>query len=260
MNMKYISSPRNDALKQYKKLSSSRRERTKQEQFVLEGVRLVTDCANASGCYPEQLFVTEEALGRFPDRLTEDFISHCADAAVISPECAAAISQTDTPQGVYAVCRMLPRRELSEYGGGRILIADDLQDPGNLGTIIRTADAFGLSLALCNCCDVYSPKTVRSAMGSILRVPVYRESFEDTIAALKAKGIRILAAVPSDTAVALGSCSLENTAVVIGNEGSGISAEHIALCDGCITIRMSGNAESLNAAVAAAIFMYSVSQ
>ncbi len=260
--VKYISSAQNESLKLYRKLSSSKKDRISRGQFVLEGVRLVSDCTKAAEkkYLPEYLFVTEEALERYPDRLTEDFLQSCGHTAIISKEAAAAISLTDTPQGVYAICSMPEKKDISGFDAAneRLLILDDLQDPGNLGTIIRTADAFGISLALCSCCDVYSPKTVRSAMGSIFRVRFYHDSFESVTAKLRSDNVRVLASVLSEDAAYLGECSLADTAVVIGNEGSGMPPEHISMCDGGLTIKMRSGIDSLNAAMAAGIIMYSM--
>lgn len=254
--MKIISSPHNDIIKQYKKLCSSKKERDRSGLFVLEGVRLVTDCTVP----PEQLLFTEAAKERYADRLTDGFITGCKSAAVISDDVARTIAETENSQGVFAVCRKPSPRSVSEYGGEPLLILDNLQDPGNMGTIMRTAEAFGVSLCLCGCCDEFSPKAVRSAMGAAMRVTVYHDTFENAVSLLKAKNKSVAAAVLSDNAEILGTIPLDSTVIVIGNEGSGIPEEHTALCDKSIIIPMSGGAESLNAAMAAGIFIWELSK
>ena len=247
--MDHISSSKNDMIKRYRRLCESKRERTRSGLFVLEGARLVSDCIG-NGFIPENIFIEEGLEDKYR------FAAYNARTVTISHEVSRSISQTVTPQGIYAVCRLPEKKPIDRFGGGSLLILDDLQDPGNLGTIIRTADAFGVSLALCGCCDEFSPKTVRSAMGSVFRVTMYSDTFENTVKHLRSAGMKVYASVIDSNAVSVLDADLSSAAVVIGNEGSGMPAEHISMCDEGITIKMHGSINSLNAAMAAGIFIW----
>ena len=143
----------------------------------------------------------------------------------------------------------------------RVLLLDRLQDTGNIGTIIRTADAFGIdAIYEDGSADVYNPKTIRSAMGSIFRIPVISADFTELILRLRSEGMTVYASELYGEVVSVSDCSFENAAVVIGNEGNGVRREIAKLCDKSVMIPMSGGAESLNAAIAAAIFMYKMSE
>ena len=148
--------------------------------------------------------------------------------------------------------------DLRKIVNGKYILLDSLQDSGNIGTIIRTAEALGVSGVIMSpdCADIYSPKTVRSAMGSLFRLPVYRCELTETISAMKEAGFGVYAAVLNEGAEKAGSTDLSgNAAVVIGNEGSGVSEAVIKCCTGGIYIPIE-RAESLNASVAAAILCW----
>lgn len=174
------------------------------------------------------------------------------------------IAQTETSQGIMAVVR---KRDVSEEkfaalisrGSGNVAVLDRLQDPGNIGTIIRTADAAGYAgiIAVKGTGDVYSPKTVRAAMGSVMRVPVYHaEDAEECIELLRGAGKRIVGTDIDAEKYYFEEDMKENTAVIIGNEGGGMSEEFRKGSDVNVKIPMAGAIDSLNAAVAAGILMY----
>ncbi|MBQ7783841.1 MAG: RNA methyltransferase, partial [Oscillospiraceae bacterium] len=142
--------------------------------------------------------------------------------------------------------------------GGRYLILDNIQDPGNMGTMLRTADACGIDAVItCSCCDIYNPKVVRSAMGSLMRVTVIDDDINSAADILHSKNVPIFAAVVDSTALSLKQCDFsQGGAVMIGNEGNGLSPDHIALADIPMTIKMHGQINSLNAAMAAGIIMW----
>ena len=126
-----------------------------------------------------------------------------------------------------------------------------------MGTILRTADAFGISgVVLDGCADPYNPKTVRAAMGSLFRVSICSQTMQEAIAALRERKIPTYAAVLSKQAIPLTQISLKRAAIVIGNEGNGVSDDAAALCDGHVILPMSGVTESLNASIAAGIVMW----
>ena len=170
----------------------------------------------------------------------------------------AALADTKSPQGILFTCRgrelALPQR-LPE---GCWLVLDGVQDPGNVGTIWRTADAFGgAGLILCNgCADPWSPKVVRSTMGAIFRLPVYEGTVAEAAAAVKRGGVPLCAAALGENTRDLREAPLRDCALVIGSEGRGVSEEMLALCDGTVKIPMVERCESLNAAAAAAVALW----
>ncbi|MFI3207380.1 MAG: RNA methyltransferase, partial [Clostridia bacterium] len=169
---------------------------------------------------------------------------------------ASLLSDTKNPQGVFALCSF---SEKNASINGKVLVMENLQDPGNIGTIFRTAEALGIEtlVLLGDCCDVYSPKVIRSTMGAIFRVNFLKaEDFNTFFSLLKNADYQCFAAVPSDKAENVTKLNFsEKTAVFIGNEGNGLSE----ICKSTlknITIPMNGNAESLNASIAASIIMW----
>ena len=140
----------------------------------------------------------------------------------------------------------------------RVLALEELQDPGNVGTVLRTADAFGVYLVVLleGCADLYAPKTVRASMGAVFRQAAVRMDAEAFVSFCREKNLPLWGAALTDTARDLRSVPLDPAAVLIGSEGHGLSRELLRACDGEIIIPMSGEAESLNAAVAAAIVMW----
>lgn len=169
-----------------------------------------------------------------------------------------AISQVDSPQNVIFLCALEQQKEI--YNGPPILL-DGVADPGNMGTVIRTAVAFGHPLIVGDgSADIYSPKVVRSAMGALFRADIRVENLQNAIPRIKRDGVRVLAATLSEKSGTLGSENMRNTAIVIGNEANGVSPAVCSICDGEIMIPMRGGCESLNAAVAASIFMWEMAK
>jgi len=145
---------------------------------------------------------------------------------------------------------------IDRFGGTRILL-DGVQDPGNVGTIIRTANAFGVGSVILtgDCADPYNPKTIRATMGAIFRQDI-RHMSGAALAGLKADGARFIGAAPGGRSKDASTVKLKRTIIAIGNEGRGLSGEVLALCNEIVTIPIAPECESLNAAVAAAILMY----
>ena len=156
------------------------------------------------------------------------------------------------------------KTELSDFVkcGGKYIVLNSLQDPLNIGTVIRTADALGINgVVLCKCCDLYNPKVVRGTMGSVFRIKTIETDFEDIISEFEEKGITSFAAVVDKSSQSLVDCDFSNgCAVVIGNEGNGLSKEDIELCDEKFTIKMHGSIESFNASTAATIILWEMSR
>lgn len=251
----------NSAVKLYRKLARSKKERYREGLFVLEGHRLVTD-ALRSGASFTHLFWTEEGYTRWNQETIQADLRETR-CALLSNELGTDLSQTEHSQGVYAICRMPRQPELSQLirPGGIYAVLHQLQDPGNAGMILRTADAMGLDGVIYSAsCDIYSPKVVRATMGSLFRVLVCcTAALEPVLEACREAGVESCAAVVSGAAELVGQCQFAaGTAAVIGNEGNGLPAEAIAACDRRITIPMHGTIESLNAAMAAGIILWEI--
>ncbi len=255
-----ITSNENSNVKLYIKLSESKKARDEHNQFTLEGSRLIKDAVLERSDI-QHIFATESAFER-----DKDFLWEYADRILlISDGVAKRLSNTKSDQGVFAIVNKSENKSLfSQNLKGKYVVLNNIQDPGNLGTILRTADAVGMSgVILCeNCCDLYNPKVVRSTMGSLFRLNIYIESeFCNVCRILKEQGIKTYAAVVSKQAGEIRSVEFDgNAAMVIGNEGNGLKDEHITLCDKCVTIEMNGNINSLNAGIAAAILMWEMTK
>lgn len=168
------------------------------------------------------------------------------------------VSPAQTPQGVLTVCGMPARTLPGQLPGKRYVVLDGVQDPGNVGTILRTADAFHADgvLLVNACADLYNPKTVRATMGAVFRCPAWNCSAEDLRAVLAASGLPLYgAALRADTADAR-AVDYSRCAIAIGSEGKGLSREVLAACEKTVLIPMSEHCESLNAAIAAAVLLW----
>jgi len=221
------------------KLRDSARARREQGLFFLEGYRLCMD-ALEHGFVPELLFCTDK--------------HDLSGALRISESVAQKLGDTVTPQGVFGVFKVV--RTAGGFASapicGKLIALENLQDPANLGAIARTAEALGIDdLVVSGGCDVYHPKALRASMGALLRLPV--TGVDNLPAWLQTCALPSFAAVPCNGE---GLTLPEHCVVVIGNEGNGLSESAIAACAHKITIPMRGRAESLNAAAAAAIFMW----
>ena len=257
--MECLTSRENPVIKQYRKLAQSRREREASGRFVMEGARLCSDAA-ACGIRIDTLLVSECA-DRYPDAV-QQLLKACSRTFSISDALAGYISDTEHPQGIFAIGE-IPQQTAALPKSGTCIFLDGLQDPGNLGTIIRTAESMGVDALLLSqgCPDCFSPKVVRSTMGSCFRQKIWRtENLSHTMKAMQGDGLLCYAATLTPDAVPLQKLPhIPFSGIVIGNEGNGVSDEVIECCDGRVYIPMGGAAESLNAAVAAAICMWELS-
>lgn len=261
--MTYISSRSNDNIKLFRKLSEQRKERTEKKLFTLEGVRLVADAAAENADF-HSIFATEGCLEKYSGYLSPVLDNFGGRLFVITEEIADYIAETRDSQGIFAICKIPDEKPLSDIisRGGKYIMLSDVRDPGNMGTIIRTADAVGTDAVICcGCCDIYNPKVTRSAMGSLMRMTIAVTDEDSAFAAFKAADITTFAAVVDSSAHKLTECSFSNgAAVLIGNEGNGLSAETADKCDVKMTIPMKGRANSLNAAMAAGIILWELSK
>lgn len=255
-----ITSNENANVKLYVKLSSSKKARDEHNKFTLEGSRILRE-AVLENADIQIIFATQSAFERDKEFLE----SHLDKILFISDGVAKKLSDTKSNQGVFAVINKPQKKDFSSQPlSGKLVVLNNIQDPGNLGTILRTADAVGASGVVLseNCCDLFNPKVVRSTMGSLFRLDIYIENdFCEVCGILKSKGIKTYAAVVSKQACEIRSAEFpKSSAIVIGNEGNGLKDEHADLCDERVTIKMNGNIDSLNAGIAAAILMWEMTK
>ena len=254
-----ITSKDNPVIKLYQKLASSKKERLQYGLFVLEGLRITQDAlSEQSGL--THVILTKQAYDKFGDELFQADLRD-AKTIVISNELGNRIASTGTTQGVFAICKIPVQKEISSAmkENGKYVVLFGLQDPGNVGMIIRTADALGLdAVILSGSCDIYSPKVIRSTMGSVFRADIYIENdTEKLFSALERAGVTSSAAVIDKDAVNVVKCGFDGSqAVFIGNEGNGLPADIASRCTRKVIIPMHGNINSLNAAMAAGILMW----
>lgn len=259
-----ITSRDNPLVKQYNRLASSRKARREQGMFVTEGIKLTCEAVDA-GCKLSLLFATEEALEKSDERI-EHMLLSCEGFYRISQQVAEKLTQSVTTQGVFAIFHMLDNsgQPVKIKNKGKYILLSSLQDPGNIGTILRTAAAFGMDgvVLSSDCPDLYSPKVLRATMGGIFRVPVaVVDDMGVYIDILRQQGVAVYAAALNERASLIGDVSFEQgCAVVIGNEGSGIEQEMINRCNRSIMIPMQPGSESLNAAMAAGIMMWEMTK
>ncbi len=252
-----ITSRKNELVRHFRDISRDKKLRDSEGIFAVEGEHLCMEALACGLCISAAL-VTESACRKYPET-AEQLKTSAQTVVVISDDVAEYISDTKSPQGLFALVEKPVR---SDVDGDKLVILDGVQDPGNVGTVIRTAEALGISGAYLSesCADIWSPKTLRASMGSVLRLPCITGPLADTITGLKNDGYSVYGAILDDEAQSLDVMRFpEKAAVVIGSEGRGISDEVRALCTGGLYIPISG-AESLNAAAAAAIILWELAK
>lgn len=252
-----ISSTSNPQIKNLIQLQAKHKERQEQNAFVAEGIKMFEEARD--GGHLIKAYVTEglyeEKTGNNPDYFKG--ISY----ETVTEQVMKAASDTLTPQGILAVVKgkEYELAELIDKAEVNLLLLEDLRDPGNLGTIIRTAEGAGMTGIVLSqsSVDIYNPKVIRATMGAIYRMPfVYVNDFYSALKEIKAAGISVYAA-HLKAAVEYDSFSYPGkAAILIGNEAKGLSEEAAALSSCNVIIPMEGKVESLNAGVAAALLMY----
>lgn len=250
-----ITSTSNGQIKNLVKLQKSSRIRQQQKVFVVEGIRMFREIPDAD---IEKVYITENRIGQMPQTWQEG-----QEYEVVARNVFREISDTQTPQGILAIVkqRSYSREELLKTADQKvpcILLLENLQDPGNLGTILRTAEGAGVTGVMMSrdTVDIYNSKVVRATMGAIFRMPFrYEEDLPDAVAWLKEQGIHSYAAHLQGT-VFYDYDYREGCCFFIGNEGNGLTDRLTELADRKIRIPMAGRVESLNAATAATVLMY----
>lgn len=256
--MKNITSSENEIYKSFARLYK-RKYRDREGLYVIEGINL-TEEALKNGAKLKSVFLRK---GFDSDTVLNDLLARVADEVpvyILSKELFDKTADTETPQGIAAVLAKPVYNEESFFDEtDNVIVLDRLQDPGNIGTVIRAADAagFGGAIIIKGTADVFSPKTVRAAAGSLYRVKLlYAASADEAAQVLHSNGMKMIATSPYAKKLVYDADMSGKTALVIGNEANGVSDEIKNLSDESVKLPMAGNIESLNAAVAAAVVMY----
>ncbi len=252
-----ISSTANQRVKNIVSLQKKGKERKHQGVFVIEGKKLFEEVLRDAPSALTEVYVTEEYLEIPAQRASLEKVQY----ETVSDSVMKAMAETMEPQGILATVR------IPEYDKSSLLAKEDavwialedLRDPGNLGTVLRTAEAAGVTgvILSANSVDMYNPKVVRSTMGAIFRVPhFYAEDFFEELEALKACGATLYAAHLLGKQYYDEPEYTGRSVILIGNEANGLSEEAARKADCLVKIPMEGKAESLNAAVATSLFVY----
>lgn len=239
-----LTSLQNAKVKNWKKLHK-RKYRNQTSTFLVEGFHLVEEVMK-SGWTVKELIVREETEVTLPDDIPY---------TIVSRDVFAAVAETETPQGIAAV---VAKEDYTFTPGSLTLMLDAVQDPGNIGTLIRTADAAGFDQVIVGTgsVDIFNDKVIRASQGSLFHLPVLTGDLTDYVGGLKDQGVEIWASTLENAASYKELPIPEKAALVVGNEGSGISEELVEAADQQVYIPIYGQAESLNAAIAGAVLMY----
>ncbi|WP_418792186.1 TrmH family RNA methyltransferase [Phosphitispora sp. TUW77] len=258
-----ITSRQNSLVKLVRGLSN-RRAREAERVFVIEGHKIINE-ALSSGVSPEKIIVSQRALEHQAVTELLDYPDLNSEVNIVSNEVMEYMSETENPSGLIGLVSM-PEAQPASLAALEItprtllVIIEGVQDPGNVGTIIRTADAFGADALITTggCADIYNGKVLRATMGSIFHIPVISDAEPaELIAFLKDKGITMAATSPGNVAIPLSEVKLMwPSAVVFGSEARGVSPDFCKAAGMLLKIQMPGKAESLNVAVAAGIILY----
>ena len=247
-----------------KRLRALHRRKGREEagEFLVEGVRQVEDLLG-SPVVPRLVVISPSLEDTPRGRELAARVREATETAEVGDAELAQLATTDTPQGILAIAA-IPRVALSDIDLGErslVIVLDAVQDPGNFGTIVRSADAFGAALiaALPGTVDPWNPKAVRSSAGSSLRVPIVETDLDPLLVHLRSQGATLLGADMHGEDVER-SVRTGSVALALGNEGAGLSDGVRAACDRLVSVPIAGAAESLNVGVAAGILMYLLSR
>lgn len=253
-----ITSINNSQIKNIIQLQKKGKARREQQLFVVEGIKMVKE---ATSNHLVKIYVSESYMEQASKQLDLDLYPY----DTVTDQIFKQVSDTITPQGILATVR-IPEYTLEEillHENENLLILEDIRDPGNLGTIFRTAEGAGITgiILSADSVDLFNPKVIRSTMGSVYRVPfVYVDKLKDVLLKVKEKGIRLYAAHLNGKRFYDEELYLGHQGILIGNEANGLTTEISELADCLVKIPMSGQVESLNAAMAAGILMYEVAR
>ncbi len=249
----YITSRTNPLMVRLRKLRAKRALRRQEGVFFCEGPKMLSEAVRWGAGLETVVCAGGFELPELP-----------GDVRVVEvpEELLADVADTESPQGVVFLCRTPSAGLPEKLEGERFVVLDGVQDPGNVGTVWRCADAFGAdALLLCNACaDPFSPKTVRATMGAVFRLPAYECGIAELSERLKGQGIPLYAAALCAGAVDVRSANLRRSAVIVGSEGRGVSRQALEMCAAALKIPMRERCESLNAAAAAAVLLWEMSR
>jgi len=251
--MRRIESMQNTQVKHWKKLVTVRKERDKSGEFLVEGFHLVEEALKNQDTV--LALVVREGMN-IPQTWNVDNI----EIIEITMDIAKEIAETEHSQGIYAHCSQPKITSDQQQSWKRLLFVDAVQDPGNVGTMIRTADAAGLDAVILGkgSADAFNPKTVRSGQGSHFHIPVVRGELSEWVQTCKEQNIPVFGTSLDESVVYNHIEPQEQFALIMGNEGSGLSPELLVQTDVNLKIPLLGQAESLNVAVATGILLYTL--
>ena len=255
-----ITSVANPRVKQVVQWKTKAKERKKDNIFLAEGIKMYEEAPEES---VREVYVIEETLKKIQQDIFLWKKLQRTGYETVSTEVFQKMSDTQTPQGILTVLKRpeYQLKKLLKVKNPLFVILEDLQDPGNLGTILRTADALNIKVVLMEgCADPYSHKVVRASMGAVFRTPVLQADWETVRYACAEKGIPVAVTALSERAKDLREAELAKMAVVIGSEGQGVRPEILDAADEQLIIPMNPHCESLNAAIASAIVMWQMKQ
>ena len=249
MNAETITSRQNPLMTHLRKLASSRSYRKKSGEYLCDGTKLLAEALKWGAEVKTAVFSEGIDIPPLPDGVR---------TVRVSEELMCSVSPMETPQGALFTVA-LPEVQLPEtLSGKHYLVLDGVQDPGNVGTILRTADAFDCDgVFLVNACaDLYNPKTARATMGAIFRREAYSVTVEELFSLLQKSGVPLYGTALRDDTVPLAEANLARAAVAIGSEGRGLSQQVLDECAKTLKIPMNPRCESLNAAIAATVVLW----
>ncbi|MDN7227024.1 RNA methyltransferase [Planococcus sp. N064] len=251
--MKRIESTQNSLVKHWKKLVTTRKERDKFAEFLVEGFHLTEEAVKKKSLI-KSLIVREGV--DIPEAWDVSDVPQYSITAQVAKE----ISETEHSQGIFAHCAQPEFTEEEQQTWTKLLLIDAVQDPGNIGTMIRTALASGMDAVVLGkgCADPYNPKTVRSAQGSNFQIPVVKGELVEWLPALKERSIPVYGTALHNATPVHEAESQEQFALLVGNEGSGVDPVLLQQTDQNLVVPLYGAAESLNVAVATGILLYSL--
>ena len=254
-DFKLITSRENSLIKLVCSLQNSAKSRRESGLFVIEGLRITTDAFENSIRF-DKLIVSKTAMEKYSHEI-ESFANVSEERYLVPDELFKKISDTTSPQGIIALAK-IPESHLKKIeSSGRYIALENVADPSNLGAISRTCEALGVSgiILTTGGCDPFSPKALRASMGTLLRMPlIVLDDFSNQLPKI---GLKSFACVVDSSAKPIQDVEFtDGSVIIIGNEANGITKETQEISDNLITIPMAGNAESLNAAVAAAIAVW----
>ena len=247
--MEKLTSRKNPLIRHLRLLGSDTAYRTEQGEYVLDGVKLLQEAMTFGAKINTVLWAGE---AKFSVSNADEYIAPKDLVEYASP-------LKNSPGPVFTVS--MPKQSVPNVLK-KVIVLEHVQDPGNVGTVIRTANALGMDAVILagNCASLYGAKTARAAMGALFRQCVLEMSSEEAVALLHTHHLKVYGAALSNRAVDVRTVCLDDAAFVVGSEGQGLSAEMLGLCDGEVIIPMQPGSESLNAGVAASILMWELAR